>query len=161
MWNDKPDGYPIPAQNPMGTDTGMDFHPWIWICVQISIHNPFTNGQVIILPDSNPIRCDQRLICSTWHDVASGQARFRRGGNVIPGPLVWPGATAAQPIAQLFEERKKRRGRARKKYRTEFYPIFVTLTQGSAAQLDLAHRRPPCRAHVLGDSALSATGRHR
>jgi hypothetical protein len=26
MWNDKPDGYPIPAQHPMGTGMGINFY---------------------------------------------------------------------------------------------------------------------------------------
>jgi hypothetical protein len=55
MWNDKPDGYPIPARNLMGTDTGMNFYPWVW--VQISTRNLFAGGRVIALPDLNPTRC--------------------------------------------------------------------------------------------------------
>jgi hypothetical protein len=50
MWNDKPDGYPIPTRNLMGT--GMNFYPWVR--VQISTHNLFTDGRVIALSDSNP-----------------------------------------------------------------------------------------------------------
>jgi hypothetical protein len=55
MWNDKPDGYPIPTQNPIGTDTGTDFYQWVW--VQISTRNHFADGWVISLPDPNPTRC--------------------------------------------------------------------------------------------------------
>jgi hypothetical protein len=52
MWNDKPDEYPIPDQNPTGT--GMNFYPRIRVRVQISTHNLFTGGRVIALPDPLP-----------------------------------------------------------------------------------------------------------
>jgi hypothetical protein len=26
-----PDGYLIPAQNPAGMGTGMNFYPWVWV----------------------------------------------------------------------------------------------------------------------------------
>jgi hypothetical protein len=55
MWNDKPDGYPIPAQNPTGT--GMNFYPWVWVRVQISTRSLFASGRVIALPDPNLTRC--------------------------------------------------------------------------------------------------------
>jgi hypothetical protein len=55
MWNDKPDGYPIPARNPMGTDMGMNFYPWVR--VQISTRILFASGRVIALPDPNLTRC--------------------------------------------------------------------------------------------------------
>jgi hypothetical protein len=55
MWNDKPDGYLIPAQNPTGT--GMNFYPQVWVRVWISTHNLFTDGRLIALPDPNPTRC--------------------------------------------------------------------------------------------------------
>jgi hypothetical protein len=55
MWNDKPDGYPIPTRNPIGTGTGTDFYQWVW--VQISTRNHFADGWVISLPDPNPTRC--------------------------------------------------------------------------------------------------------
>jgi hypothetical protein len=51
MWNDKPDGYLIPAQNSMGT--GMNFYPRVRVRVQISTHNLFTGGRVIALPYPN------------------------------------------------------------------------------------------------------------
>jgi hypothetical protein len=54
MWNDKSDGYPIPARNPTGTST--DFYPQIWIRVQISTRSLFADGWVIALPDPNPTR---------------------------------------------------------------------------------------------------------
>jgi hypothetical protein len=54
MWNDKPDGYLIPAQNPMGTGTGMNFYPWVRVRVQISTHSLFADGRVIALPDPLP-----------------------------------------------------------------------------------------------------------
>jgi hypothetical protein len=57
MWNDKPDGYPIHAQNPTGTSTGMNFYPWVRVRVQISTRSLFTDGRVIALPDPNPTRC--------------------------------------------------------------------------------------------------------
>jgi hypothetical protein len=50
MWNDKPDGYPIPARNPMGT--GMNFYTRVR--VQISTRNLFAGGRVIALPDPLP-----------------------------------------------------------------------------------------------------------
>jgi hypothetical protein len=51
MWNDKPDGYPIPDQNPTGT--GMNFYPRVWVRVrvQISTHSLFAGGWVIALPE--------------------------------------------------------------------------------------------------------------
>jgi hypothetical protein len=52
MWNDKPDGYPIPARNPMGTGTGTNFYPRVR--VQISTRNIFADGWVIALPDPLP-----------------------------------------------------------------------------------------------------------
>jgi hypothetical protein len=52
MWNDKPDGYPIPARNPMDTD--MNFYPWVRVRVQISTRSLFADGQVIALPDPLP-----------------------------------------------------------------------------------------------------------
>jgi hypothetical protein len=55
MWNDKPDGYLISAGNPMGM--GTDFYPWVWVCVRISTRNPFVDGRVIALSDSNLTRC--------------------------------------------------------------------------------------------------------
>jgi hypothetical protein len=55
MWNDKPDGYPIPAQNPMST--GTNFYPQVWIQVRISTRSLFAGGRVIALPDSNPTHC--------------------------------------------------------------------------------------------------------
>jgi hypothetical protein len=55
MWNDKPDGYPIPARNPTGMGTGMNFYSWVR--VQISTHSLFADGRVITLPDPNPTRC--------------------------------------------------------------------------------------------------------
>jgi hypothetical protein len=55
MWNDKPDGYLIPARNLMGT--GMNFYPRVWVQVRISTRRLFTDGRVIILPDPNPTRC--------------------------------------------------------------------------------------------------------
>jgi hypothetical protein len=55
MWNDKPDGYPIPAQNPTGT--GMNFYPRVRVRIQISTYNIFAGGRVIALPDLNPTRC--------------------------------------------------------------------------------------------------------
>jgi hypothetical protein len=50
MWNDKPDGYPIPARNPTGT--GMNFYPWVR--VQISTRSIIAGGRVIALPDPLP-----------------------------------------------------------------------------------------------------------
>jgi hypothetical protein len=47
MWNDKPDGYLIPAWNPMG----MNFYPRIRVQVQISTRSLFADGGVIALPD--------------------------------------------------------------------------------------------------------------
>jgi hypothetical protein len=55
MWNDKPDGYPIPARNPMGTD--MNFYPLVRVRIQISTRSLFAGGRVITLPDPNPTRC--------------------------------------------------------------------------------------------------------
>jgi hypothetical protein len=49
MWNDKPDGYPIPARNLTGT--GMNFYPWVWVRVRISTRSLFAGGWVIALPD--------------------------------------------------------------------------------------------------------------
>jgi hypothetical protein len=56
MWNDKPDGYPIPARNPTGTGTGMNFYRWVWVRVQISTRSLFAGGWVITLPDPNSTR---------------------------------------------------------------------------------------------------------
>jgi hypothetical protein len=50
MWNDNPDGYPIPAWNPMGT--GTNFYPRVR--VRISTHSLFADGRVIALPDPLP-----------------------------------------------------------------------------------------------------------
>jgi hypothetical protein len=50
MWNDKPDGYSIPIQNPTGT--GMNFYPRVQ--VQISTCSLFTDGRIIALPDLLP-----------------------------------------------------------------------------------------------------------
>jgi hypothetical protein len=47
MWNDKPDGYPIPGRNPMSTDMDMNVYPWVWVCVQISTRGLFTDGRII------------------------------------------------------------------------------------------------------------------
>jgi hypothetical protein len=55
MLNDKPDGYPIPARNPTGTSTGMNFYPRVR--VQISTHNLFADRQVIALPNPTPTCC--------------------------------------------------------------------------------------------------------
>jgi hypothetical protein len=52
MWNDKLDGYPIPARNPTGTGTGMNFYPRVR--VQIFTRSLFIDGRVIALPDPNP-----------------------------------------------------------------------------------------------------------
>jgi hypothetical protein len=57
MWNDKPDRYPIPTQNLMGMDTGMNFYPWVWVWVRISTRSLFAGGRVIALPDPNQTRC--------------------------------------------------------------------------------------------------------
>jgi hypothetical protein len=54
MWNDKPDGYLIPARNPMGTGTGMNFYPRVRVRVQISTRSLFADGRVIALPDPLP-----------------------------------------------------------------------------------------------------------
>jgi hypothetical protein len=54
MGNDKPDGYPIPAQNPMGKGMGMNFYPCVRVWVQISIRSLFTGGRIIALPDPLP-----------------------------------------------------------------------------------------------------------
>jgi hypothetical protein len=62
MWNDKPDGYPIPARNPTGMGTGMNFYPWVWVRVQISTHSLFAGGWVIVVPDPNPTRCHPYLL---------------------------------------------------------------------------------------------------
>jgi hypothetical protein len=50
MWNDKPDGYPIPVQN----STGMNLYLRIWIQVRIFTHNLFANGWIIALSNLNP-----------------------------------------------------------------------------------------------------------
>jgi hypothetical protein len=52
MWNDKPDGYLIPARNLTGT--GMDFYPRVWVEVRIFTCNLFADGWIIALPDPNP-----------------------------------------------------------------------------------------------------------
>jgi hypothetical protein len=57
MWNDKPDGYLIPAWNPTGMGTGMNFYPRVRVWVQISTRSLFAGGRVIALPDPNPTRC--------------------------------------------------------------------------------------------------------
>jgi hypothetical protein len=57
MWNDKPDVYPIPARNPTGMGTDMNFYPRVRIRVQISTRILFTYEQIIILSDLNPIHC--------------------------------------------------------------------------------------------------------
>jgi hypothetical protein len=57
MWNDKPDGYPIPARNPMGMGTGMNFYPRVRVWVQISTRSLFTGGRVIALPNPNLTCC--------------------------------------------------------------------------------------------------------
>jgi hypothetical protein len=57
MWNDKPDGYPIPARNPTGMGTGMNFYPRVRVWVQISTRSLFAGGRVIALPDLNLTRC--------------------------------------------------------------------------------------------------------
>jgi hypothetical protein len=49
IWNDKPDWYPIPARNPMGT--GINFYPQVLVRVQIFTRNLFAGGWVIALPD--------------------------------------------------------------------------------------------------------------
>jgi hypothetical protein len=52
MWNDKPDGYPIPARNPTGT--GTNFYLQVWVRVRISTRSLFTSERVITLPDLLP-----------------------------------------------------------------------------------------------------------
>jgi hypothetical protein len=52
MWNDKPDGYPIPVQNLTGTGMYMNFYPRLR--VYISTRNLFAGGWVIDLLDPNP-----------------------------------------------------------------------------------------------------------
>jgi hypothetical protein len=86
MWNDKPDGYPIPARNPMGTGTGTDFYPrvWVWVWVRIFTRNPFTGGRVIALPDPNPTRCHP------YHFTMIGQSL----GSVY---LAWEALTKFTP----------------------------------------------------------------
>jgi hypothetical protein len=74
MWNDKPDGYPIPAQNPMGMRTGMNFY--LRVRVQISTRNLFVGGRVIALSDPNPTRC---------HSYELGR---RPGGATTTPPFV-------------------------------------------------------------------------
>jgi hypothetical protein len=54
MWNEKPDGYPIPTQNPMGTGTGMNFYPRVWVRVRIFTRSLFSAGWIIALPDPLP-----------------------------------------------------------------------------------------------------------
>jgi hypothetical protein len=49
MWNDKPDGYPIPAWNPTGM--GINFYPRVRVQVQISTRSLFAGGRVIALLD--------------------------------------------------------------------------------------------------------------
>jgi hypothetical protein len=55
MWNDKPDGCPIPARNPTGMDTGMNFYPQVWVWVQISTRSLFAGGRIIALPEPDPL----------------------------------------------------------------------------------------------------------
>jgi hypothetical protein len=74
MWNDKPDGYPIPAQNPTGTGTGMNFYPRVR--VQISIHSLFVDERIIALPNLNPTR---------YHPYELGR---RPGGATTTPPFV-------------------------------------------------------------------------
>jgi hypothetical protein len=69
MWNDKPDGYPIPAWNPTGTGTGMNFYPWVR--VQISIRSLFAGGRVIALPDPLPSLTPFRLYLSISQSMAT------------------------------------------------------------------------------------------
>jgi hypothetical protein len=57
MWNDKPDGYPIPARNPTGMGMGMNFYSRVRVGVQISTRSLFAGGRVIALPDPNLTRC--------------------------------------------------------------------------------------------------------
>jgi hypothetical protein len=75
MWNDKPDGYPIPARNPTGMGTGMNFYPRVRVRVQISTHSLFADGRVIALPDPLP-----SLVKSGMMKLAS-----REKTNVIIG----------------------------------------------------------------------------
>jgi hypothetical protein len=63
MWNDKPDGYLIPAWSPTGT--GMNFYPRVW--VQISTRNLFTDGRVITLSDTLPsLSMSERMTWNQW-----------------------------------------------------------------------------------------------
>jgi hypothetical protein len=73
MWNDKPDGYLIPARNPTGT--GMNFYPRVRVRVQISTRSLFADGRVIALPDPLP-----SLVKSGMMKLAS-----REKTNVIIG----------------------------------------------------------------------------
>jgi hypothetical protein len=68
MWNNKPDRYPIPVWNPMGmgTDTCMNFYPWVWVWVWISTRSLFTGGWVIDLPDPNPTHCHPYARWTSW-----------------------------------------------------------------------------------------------
>jgi hypothetical protein len=65
MWNDKPDGYPVPARNPMGMGTGTNFYPHVWVRVRISTYGLFTGGWVITLPDPLPSLITRKSIFIT------------------------------------------------------------------------------------------------
>jgi hypothetical protein len=61
MWNDKSDGYLIPARSLTGT--GMNFY--LWVRVQISTRSLFADGRVITLSDPLPsLSMSERM---TWN----------------------------------------------------------------------------------------------
>jgi hypothetical protein len=66
MWNDKPDGYPIPARNPTNTGMGMNFYPRVWIRVQISTRSPFVGRRVIALSNPLPSLVVELLQKTSW-----------------------------------------------------------------------------------------------
>jgi hypothetical protein len=89
MWNDKPNGYPIPARNPTGTGTSMNFYPWVWVWVRISTRSLFAGRWIIALPDLNPICCHPYT--RPWRP-ARGSSRGDVPGRCLSGSSVaWQG----------------------------------------------------------------------
>jgi hypothetical protein len=94
IWNDKPDGYLIPAWNLMGT--GTNFYLWVWVWVRISTHGLFANVWVIALPDPLPSLPKHRL-CPESAQPASYSLSPQSWPNSSPDPRGGGGLTQLDP----------------------------------------------------------------
>jgi hypothetical protein len=152
MWNDKPDGYPIPVRNPTGMGTGMNFYPWVQVWVQISTRSLFADERVIALPDPNPTRCHPyvcfdpkdpcippRLRVEGWHPSSRVAFHLPEGVGLWPQPIA-PTRTSAWLCGQLgpvWRWTSKFEPRTAFRFRTGASPIInlqVPLSRGATRE---------------------------